>query len=40
MTFLKMKNPVNNWITGFLVESETQKVESGGLEPPSKQAIQ
>ena len=27
-----MKNPVNHDITGFLVESETQKVESGGIE--------
>ena len=36
----KIKNPVNQQIKGFLEESETQKVESGGLEPPSKQAIQ
>ena len=35
-----MENPVNHIFTGFLVEFGTQKVESGGFEPPSKQAIQ
>ena len=40
MMFLKMKNPVNPRISGFLFEFDTQKVESEGFEPSSKQAIQ
>ena len=35
-----MKNPVNPRIPGFLIEFDTQKVESEGFEPSSKQAIQ
>lgn len=35
-----MKNPVNPGISGFLIEIDTQKVESEGFEPSSKQAIQ
>ena len=34
-----MKNPVNPRIPGFLIEFGTQKVESEGFEPSSKQAI-
>lgn len=32
-----MKNPVNHVITGFLVDFDVQKVESGRIELPSKQ---
>jgi len=39
MISLKIKNPVNQVITGFLVEFDTRKVESEGFEPSSKQAI-
>ena len=35
-----MKNPVNPRISGFLNEFDTQKVESEGFEPSSKQATQ
>ncbi len=35
-----MKNPVNPRIPGFLIEFDTQKVESEGFEPSSKQATQ
>ena len=35
-----MKNPVNPRIPGFLLKAGSQKVESEGFEPSSKQAIQ
>lgn len=34
-----MKNPVNPRIPGFLLKAGSQKVESEGFEPSSKQAI-
>jgi hypothetical protein len=36
---MKMKNPVNQRFTGFLLSFDTQSVESEGFEPSSKQAI-
>ena len=35
-----MKNPVNPRIPGFLIQAGSQKVESEGFEPSSKQATQ